>query len=88
MNKVNYANRVGQAIYAKGVPLWDPDTGKLTDFSTHFSFLIDTRGMNIYNNGLAFFLAPVGFEIPTNSAGGFLGLFNTSPMIQLRTKLF
>ena len=78
MNEVNYANRVGQAIYAKRVPLWDPDTGKLTDFSTHFSFLIDTQGMNTYGHGLAFFLAPVGFEIPTNSAGGFLGLFNTS----------
>ena len=78
MNEVNYANRVGQAIYAKWVPLWDPDTGKLTDFSTHFSFLIDTQGMNTYGHGLAFFLAPVGFEIPTNSAGGFLGLFNTS----------
>ena len=78
MNEVNYANRVGQAIYAKRVPLWDLDTGKLTDFSTHFSFLIDTQGMNTYGHGLAFFLAPVGFEIPTNSAGGFLGLFNTS----------
>ena len=78
MNKVNYANRVGQAIYAKRVPLWDLDTGKLTDFSTHFSFLVDTQGSNNYGHGLAFFLAPVGFEIPTNSAGGFLGLFNTS----------
>ncbi|XP_030946149.1 L-type lectin-domain containing receptor kinase IX.1-like [Quercus lobata] len=78
MNRVNRVTRVGQAIYAKGVPLWDPDTGKLTDFSTHFSFLIDTQGRKKYGHGLAFFLAPVGFEIPTNSAGGFLGLFNTS----------
>ena len=78
MNEVNYANRVGQAIYAKRVPLWDPDTGKLTDFSTHFSFLIDTQGMNTYGHGLAFFLAPVGFKILTNSAGGYVGLFNTS----------
>nr|POE51014.1 l-type lectin-domain containing receptor kinase ix.1 [Quercus suber] len=59
MNRVHYLNRVGQAFYAKGVPLWDPDTGKLTDFSTHFSFLIDTQGMNTYGHGLAFFLAPL-----------------------------
>ena len=78
MNQVNYADRVDQAIYAKRVPLWDPDTGKLTDFRTHFSFLIDTQGVNISGHGLAFFLAPVGFEIQTNSAGGYLGLFNTS----------
>uniref|UniRef100_A0A2N9H0N3 Protein kinase domain-containing protein n=1 Tax=Fagus sylvatica TaxID=28930 RepID=A0A2N9H0N3_FAGSY len=29
-----------------------------------------------YTDGLAFFLAPVGFDIPPNSAGGNLGLFN------------
>ncbi|XP_065623956.1 uncharacterized protein LOC136065128 [Quercus suber] len=31
-----------------------------------------------YGHGLAFFLAPVGLEIPPNSVGGFLGLFNTT----------
>ncbi|GMY12055.1 L-type lectin-domain containing receptor kinase IX.1-like [Fagus crenata] len=35
-------------------------------------------GSPTYGHGLAFFLAPVGFEIPPNSAGGFLGLFNTT----------
>uniref|UniRef100_A0A2N9HA57 Protein kinase domain-containing protein n=1 Tax=Fagus sylvatica TaxID=28930 RepID=A0A2N9HA57_FAGSY len=69
--------RVGWTIYAKKVPIWDLDTGKLTDFSTRFSFTIDTQGRPLfYTNGLAFFLAPVGFDIPPNSAGGNLGLFN------------
>ncbi|XP_020422255.1 L-type lectin-domain containing receptor kinase IX.1 [Prunus persica] len=78
INRRTYVCRVGWATYAKRVPIWDPDTGKLTDFSTHFSFIIDTTGENPYGHGIAFFLAPVGFQIPPNSAGGFLGLFNTT----------
>jgi hypothetical protein len=78
MNKVNHINRVGLAIYAKRVPLWDSHTRRLADFTTHYSFTIDTQGASSYGQGLAFFLAPVGFEIPPNSAGGFLGLFNTT----------
>ncbi|KAG6646939.1 L-type lectin-domain containing receptor kinase IX.1-like [Carya illinoinensis] len=78
MNKVNYLCRVGWATYAEKVPLWDSKTGNLSDFTTRFSFIIDTQGSDSYGHGLAFFLAPVGFEIPPNSAGGFLGLFNTT----------
>jgi hypothetical protein len=78
MNEVNYINQVGWAVYAKRVPLWDSHTRRLADFTTHYSFTIDTQGASSYGHGLAFFLAPVGFEIPPNSAGGFLGLFNTT----------
>ncbi|KAJ0096559.1 hypothetical protein Patl1_28375 [Pistacia atlantica] len=60
------------------VPLWNSDTGEISDFSTKFSFIIDTKGSPQYGSGLAFFLAPVGFQIPPNSVGGFLGLFNTT----------
>jgi hypothetical protein len=42
MNDIDSYFRVGWTIYAKKVPLWDLDTGKLTDFSTRFSFTIDT----------------------------------------------
>lgn len=77
-NKVNYLCRVGHAIYARRVRLWDSDTEKLSDFSTHFSFIIDTQGATNYGHGFVFFLAPVGFQIPPNSDGGFLGLFNTT----------
>ncbi|KAK3416651.1 hypothetical protein EUGRSUZ_H02417 [Eucalyptus grandis] len=51
---------------------------RLTDFSTLFSFIIDTQNQSEYGSGLAFFLTPVGFQIPVNSTGGFLGLFNTT----------
>ncbi|KAK9061945.1 hypothetical protein SSX86_019129 [Deinandra increscens subsp. villosa] len=77
-NKVNYVTRVGQAIYHDAVPIWDSKSGELTDFTTHFTFIIDTQGLSAYGHGLTFFLAPVSFQIPPNSAGGFLGLFNTT----------
>ena len=78
INKVDYLCRVGRVISAERVRLWDAKTTKLSDFTTRFSFIIDTRERPNYAAGLAFFLAPVGFEIPPNSAGGFLGLFNTT----------
>ncbi|KAL0431410.1 UNVERIFIED_CONTAM: L-type lectin-domain containing receptor kinase IX.1 [Sesamum radiatum] len=40
-----------------------------------------------YGNGLAFFLAPIDFQIPPNSAGGFLGLFNPSTRDQTQTQI-
>ncbi|EEF35161.1 kinase, putative [Ricinus communis] len=52
--------------------------GRLSDFLTHFSFIIDTNDSMEHGHGFAFFLAPVGFQIPPNSASGYLGLFNTS----------
>ncbi|KAF3634366.1 L-type lectin-domain containing receptor kinase IX.2 [Capsicum annuum] len=42
-NKADYLCRVAHSIYREKVPLWDPDhSTKLADFSTHFSFTIDT----------------------------------------------
>ncbi|KAK2986705.1 hypothetical protein RJ640_010930 [Escallonia rubra] len=86
-NNVNYLSRVGQAIYAERVRLWDSASRKLSDFTTHFSFVIDTNGASNYGHGLAFFLAPVGFQIPPNSAGGFLGLFNTTNSDSVRNQI-
>ncbi|KAF8396176.1 hypothetical protein HHK36_017789 [Tetracentron sinense] len=78
LNLVNYLSRVGRATFSESVRLWDSSNGKLSDFTTHFSFTIDTLNYSNYGSGFAFFLAPVGFPIPPNSAGGFLGLFNTT----------
>ncbi|KAJ7953490.1 Lectin receptor kinase [Quillaja saponaria] len=86
-NKLNYVCRVGWAIYAEKLPLWDSSTRKITDFKTHYSFIIDTRGISPYGQGFAFFLAPVGFQIPPNSAGGFLGLFNTTTSDSSRNQI-
>ncbi|KAL7236088.1 hypothetical protein ACSBR1_019371 [Camellia fascicularis] len=65
--------RTGRATCTQLMHLWDAATGNLTDFSTNFSFII--RGNN-YGEGLAFFLAPNGSNIPPNSTGGGLGLIN------------
>ncbi|KAM7276135.1 hypothetical protein ACFE04_018001 [Oxalis oulophora] len=73
-----YYCHIGRATYADRVKIWDSKTGKLSNFSTHFTFWIDTLGNNRYAAGIAFFLAPVGFQVPINSVGGFLGLFNTT----------
>ncbi|KAI8536471.1 hypothetical protein RHMOL_Rhmol10G0259500 [Rhododendron molle] len=77
-NSLTYLCHVGWATYTETIQLWDSKTGTLSDFTTNFSFIIDTQGSSTYGHGLAFFLAPVGFRIPPNSAGGFLGLFNTT----------
>ncbi|KAG2310531.1 hypothetical protein Bca52824_022088 [Brassica carinata] len=76
----NFGNTdiVCSITYAEKVPIWDSKTGKLTDFITSFSFMIDSQNLSYGNfgHGLCFFLAPVGIQLPENSAGGFLGLFN------------
>ncbi|WJX93515.1 hypothetical protein P8452_75030 [Trifolium repens] len=75
-----YTCQAGRVLYSEKVLIWDSKTGKLTDFTTHYTFIINTQNYTAYGHGLAFFLAPFGFEIPPNSDGGFLGLFNTTTM--------
>ncbi|GLT30097.1 hypothetical protein SLA2020_049180 [Shorea laevis] len=70
--------RVGWVTYANEVLMWDSNSGKLSDFTCHFSFSINALSPNMTNDGIEFFLAPVGFQIPPNFAGGYLGLFNTT----------
>ncbi|KAK9691546.1 hypothetical protein RND81_09G203500 [Saponaria officinalis] len=65
---------VGRAYYDKPVQLWDKTTKKVTDFTTHFSFIIKQVNHSSYGDGLSFFLAPVDSSAPENSTGGYLGL--------------
>ncbi|KAF8080603.1 hypothetical protein N665_0932s0003 [Sinapis alba] len=83
LTNIDYTCRSGWATYGKKIPLWDPEIGKPSDFTTSFSFRIDTRGVAFgnYGHGFAFFLAPAGIEMPPNSAGGFLGLFNETNVL-------
>ncbi|XP_021300474.1 agglutinin-1-like [Herrania umbratica] len=71
--------RLGQVICTEPVRLQDFGTKQLTDFTTHFSFTIDTLGPDnlYYGDGIVFFIGPVGFQSPANSGGGGLGLFPT-----------
>jgi hypothetical protein len=75
-----YTGQVGRILYAEKVLLWDSSTGQLTDFKTHYTFIINTQNRTRYGHGLSFFLVPDGYEIPPNSSGGMMGLFNTTTM--------
>lgn len=79
-NKVNYLSRVGLITYTDQVHIWHKQSGKVSDFSSHFSFFIDTLNQSSghYGQGLTFFMCPTNFEIPPNFNGGFLGLLNTT----------
>ena len=61
---------VGRATYFKPMKLWDKDSGKFTNFTTHFSFAIDSQKRTVYGDGIAFFLAPVGSKIALLTKGG------------------
>ena len=54
--------------------LWDKYSGNLTDFTTHFSFAIDSPNRSVYGDRLAFFLAPVSSKIPKTKGGSTIGL--------------
>ncbi|KAJ8640496.1 hypothetical protein MRB53_017190 [Persea americana] len=78
---VSINGSVGRAFYSQPVRLWDSQTGRLTDFTTHFSFIINAFNQSNYGDGLAFFLAANGSYIPPASAGGQLGLFSSNPTL-------
>ncbi|KAI3494579.1 hypothetical protein L1887_40711 [Cichorium endivia] len=67
-NRVNKSvYRVAHTVYADAVQIWDRKSGKLSSFTTHFTFIIETQPSITPGHGLAFFLAPVDFQIPPNS---------------------
>ncbi|XP_024196083.1 L-type lectin-domain containing receptor kinase IX.1 [Rosa chinensis] len=66
-------------MYAEPLHLWNSNstTGPLADFSTHFTFMVDTDNSEVFSDGVAFFLSPVGYQFPPDFSVGGLGLFNT-----------
>nr|POE70215.1 agglutinin-2 [Quercus suber] len=58
---------------------WDARTGRLTDFTTQFSFIIKTIDDEppLYGDGHAFLIATFESNIPSNSSGRYLGLFSS-----------
>ncbi|XP_054776503.1 L-type lectin-domain containing receptor kinase IX.1-like [Prosopis cineraria] len=74
---VSSSGNVGRATYQKPMHLWDKATGKLTDFSSRFAFVIDSQNNTNFGDGMAFFLAPNGSKlpnIPKEAVGGSMGL--------------
>ncbi|KAF2285296.1 hypothetical protein GH714_042338 [Hevea brasiliensis] len=67
-NNLTYS--AGRASYIRPVHIWDAQTGRLTDFTTRFSFIAkDVKDPTIYGDGLTFFLAPLESEIPPKAVG-------------------
>ncbi|XP_026457526.1 L-type lectin-domain containing receptor kinase IX.1-like [Papaver somniferum] len=58
------------------VLLWDSTTGRVTDFETHFSFIMLAVDNLSYGDGITFFLAPKWSKLPPDSHGGYLGLLS------------
>ncbi|XP_061336876.1 lectin 5-like [Gastrolobium bilobum] len=67
---------VGLAGFFGAVHLSDKRTGKIAEFTTEFSFIVNPLGLRFHGDGFTFFIASLDFEFPDNSSGGFLGLFN------------
>ncbi|KAJ0829302.1 putative protein kinase RLK-Pelle-L-LEC family [Helianthus annuus] len=64
----------GRVTYHKLFHLWDKSSGELADFTTRFTFIINAGDQAMYGDGIAFYLAPDGFEIPSKQEGGGIGL--------------
>nr|GMD02837.1 L-type lectin-domain containing receptor kinase IX.1-like [Ipomoea batatas]GMD75753.1 L-type lectin-domain containing receptor kinase IX.1-like [Ipomoea batatas]GME21817.1 L-type lectin-domain containing receptor kinase IX.1-like [Ipomoea batatas] len=77
-------SKAGRATYAQPLHLWDNATRELADFTTHFTFNIDSDGGTEFGDGLAFFLADFTAKFnEASTAGAGLGLVDarliTSP---------
>ncbi|KAG6511295.1 hypothetical protein ZIOFF_029354 [Zingiber officinale] len=68
---------LGRAVYVDPLLLWNNEDN-LTDFSTHFAFIINPNGQEHPGDGMAFFLSPFPSNIPNNTGGCGLGVFNVS----------
>ena len=80
-NNLTYS--AGRVSYIQPVQIWDSQTGKLADFTSHFTFIAKdvVNDPTIYGDGLAFFLAAVDSEIPPKAVGGYLALFSPDTAI-------
>jgi hypothetical protein len=67
------------AFYSRAVPLADPVSRRPASFVTAFAFSIAAPDpASASGDGLAFFLSLFPSVLPESSAGGLLGLFNSS----------
>ncbi|KAL7199687.1 hypothetical protein ACSBR2_021896 [Camellia fascicularis] len=59
----------GCITYYKPMPLWDMASGAHGDYSTHFSFIMNSQTRTMHVDVIAFFIAPVGFPIQDVQVG-------------------
>ncbi|KAF7843039.1 L-type lectin-domain containing receptor kinase IX.1-like [Senna tora] len=70
----NGLESAGRVTYKKQLQLWDPNTKKLADFTTHFSFSINSSNPKHSADGITFFLAHPNFSLPVPPDGSGIGL--------------
>ncbi|XP_034680998.1 L-type lectin-domain containing receptor kinase IX.1-like [Vitis riparia] len=64
----------GRAMYSERLYLWDQTSRNLTDFTSNFSFVINSQHKREHADGLTFFLN--GTQLHTDALGENLGLAN------------
>ncbi|XP_048141392.1 L-type lectin-domain containing receptor kinase IX.1-like [Rhodamnia argentea] len=72
----NSNQSTGWATYPWPMRLWDKATGNVADFTTRFTFVINSVGETNFGDGMTFFLVPEGSQLPNNSLGGALAIIN------------
>ncbi|KAL1833910.1 hypothetical protein ACET3Z_003561 [Daucus carota] len=89
LNRQSALSSVGRVTYKEPLHLWDKASGNLTDFTTRFTFVIDSINETWYGDGIAFFLVPNGNELPLNATGGgVFGLTNDSQPTNITANKF
>ena len=69
----------GRATYSDQMHLWDKNSGVVANFTSNFSFIIDSQGKDTYSDGLTFFLSTPDFPSPSKKYGPGLGLLSFEP---------
>lgn len=73
---------LGRVTYSKLFHLWDINTSEVTDFTTRFSFTINTLNKTHHSDGITFYLAHPNFPLPVPKDGSGIGLMSS---VQLAT---
>ncbi|KAL6313118.1 hypothetical protein AAG906_021649 [Vitis piasezkii] len=74
----------GRAIYKEQLCLWDHNSRNLTDFTTNFSFVIDSLHNSTYADGLTFFLNGTQLPLYVDPVSDHVGI-DINSMISVKT---
>ncbi|KAL2348981.1 hypothetical protein Fmac_002981 [Flemingia macrophylla] len=75
-NGIPIQESVGLSAFFGAIHLSDRKSGRVANFHTEFSFVVNTQRKPLHGDGFTFFIASYDFHFTHNSSGGFLGLFN------------
>ncbi|CAI8603986.1 unnamed protein product [Vicia faba] len=64
----------GRVLFKPPMTLWDNATGRVANFVTNFSFIVEAHDKAAATDGLIFFIAPPDTVIPNNSNSLYLGV--------------